>query len=551
MFLSGVAVGCGQSQQPAPHEPEKSPTHSSAAEELPPPSESAASTSSALYVQHCAACHGDQGDGRGIASRFLFPKPRDFRAGRFRLVSTTNGVPTEADLQDVLKRGMPGSAMISWAHLSESDLQLLVEQVREFRSQGALDIERSLAADSGDELRDEELQEAVDLVTAPGPVIDIPAIGEADATSVARGREIYLTKGCASCHGNEGKGDGQQTMVDAEGLPTRPRDLTRGIFKGNSDPSSVYLRLALGMPGTPMPSSQGLVHDQIADLAHYILSMSDEASRQATVLNRQRLRAVAVASLPAGVDAQEWNDIEPAAINMAPLWWRDDADPGLEVRAAHDGKSLVVRLSWNDATPDRAATKSEAFKDAAAVELYRGASEPFVGMGALVAPVDVWMWDADHDSSPTDVEDANPNIAVDIYPFTESLVETAEYKRPGTATSEQVALALPAKAVGNQIVPAEGRSAGTALVAGGPGSMTFRLPTNQHVEAHGEWRDGKWVVVFSRAMTMPGEQDGVSLAPGDRVSAAFAIWDGSHRDRNGQKLITIWQDLELENSHVH
>ena len=47
-----------------------------------------------LYKTHCSTCHGDKGDGVSVASRFLFPKPRNFRGGRFRLVSTENAVPT-------------------------------------------------------------------------------------------------------------------------------------------------------------------------------------------------------------------------------------------------------------------------------------------------------------------------------------------------------------------------------------------------------------------------------------------------------------------------
>ena len=78
----------------------------------------AGAESRTLYLQHCAACHGEQGDGQGIAAKFLFPKPRDFRAGRFRLVNTTNGIPTSDDLKNVLQRGMPGSAMLPWAHMA-------------------------------------------------------------------------------------------------------------------------------------------------------------------------------------------------------------------------------------------------------------------------------------------------------------------------------------------------------------------------------------------------------------------------------------------------
>lgn len=72
-----------------------------------------------LYLQHCAACHGEQGAGDGIAARFLFPKPRDFRLGKYRVVSTTNRIPSREDLDAVLVRGMPGSSMPPWRHLSK------------------------------------------------------------------------------------------------------------------------------------------------------------------------------------------------------------------------------------------------------------------------------------------------------------------------------------------------------------------------------------------------------------------------------------------------
>src|SRR5262245_34339429 len=37
-----------------------------------------------LFDNHCAACHGEKGDGNGPAARFLYPKPRDFTEGKFR-----------------------------------------------------------------------------------------------------------------------------------------------------------------------------------------------------------------------------------------------------------------------------------------------------------------------------------------------------------------------------------------------------------------------------------------------------------------------------------
>jgi complex iron-sulfur molybdoenzyme family reductase subunit gamma len=74
--------------------------------------------------------------------------------------------------------------------------------------------------------------------------------------------------------------------------------------------------------------------------------------------------------------------------------------------------------------------------------------------------------------------------------------------------------------------------------------VTFRIPANALVEARGEWQDGRWAVVMTRPLAID-PNGGVSLAPGARASMALAVWDGSKRDRDGKKLVTIWQDLLL------
>src|SRR5262249_3196497 len=79
-----------------------------------------------LFERHCAACHGEKGDGNGVAARFLNPKPRDFTKPSFRLVTTTNLKPSDDDLMNVITRGMPGSAMFPFAHLDQKERQALV-----------------------------------------------------------------------------------------------------------------------------------------------------------------------------------------------------------------------------------------------------------------------------------------------------------------------------------------------------------------------------------------------------------------------------------------
>ena len=438
--------------------------------------------------------------------------------------------------------------MPPWPKLTESERALLVAEVQRLHREGSREqFIAQLKQDTGEETPEVDQQELDDFIksrTVPGGISVTPNIGEPDAPAVARGKGLYTKLGCASCHGNEGKGDGQQTMVDIEGLPTRPRDLTLGIYKGGHDAASVYRRIALGMPGTPMPSSANLKPEQTVDLVHFIRSLSDEATRQAAILNRERLIAKYVAVVPESADPAAWKDMPAAALRMMPLWWRNDANPGLTVQAAHDGRTIVFRLQWNDTLANQQAARSEAFRDAAALQLHRGGVEPFLGMGDAKTPVDIWMWDAARQGGLADVEAVHPRAVVDHFPFSEGAVATAEFDRTGAKTESQPDVAFPARAAGNPV--ATRKAGGSSLTVGGPGSVTFRVPTSQLVEARGQWSSGHWTVVMKRSLTVKNLDDGIGLEPGSTASIAFAIWEGGLRDRNGQKLVTIWQDLTLE-----
>ncbi len=98
----------------------------------PPASSQLIAAGKALYGQQCAACHGNTGRGDGEAAYLLYPKPRDFVAARYRLVSTWDRVPTDQDLFDTISRGMPGSAMPSWEHLTTEQRWGLVYYIKSF-----------------------------------------------------------------------------------------------------------------------------------------------------------------------------------------------------------------------------------------------------------------------------------------------------------------------------------------------------------------------------------------------------------------------------------
>jgi DMSO reductase family type II enzyme heme b subunit len=532
-----------------PNDPTSAPAVDATASAAPPVE------GSELFARHCAACHGKRGDGQGLAVAFLFPKPRNLRAASFRLVSTDNNVPTREDLHAVLMRGMPGSSMPPWAHLSQQERDALVEEIMSIRREGLKEsyIQR-LKDDEGltdDDIADESVQQEIDQYvddfTTPGQSTPVPAVTSPTAGSLARGKEAYAKFACVSCHGETGRGDGVQEMFDEEQTLTSPRDFTLGIFKGNHDPASLYRRIAYGMPGTPMPSSSAMTPEQMMDLAHYILSLSTEAQRQAAIPERMTIVAKRVKALPSSGGDEHWANSEPVHLQMTPLWWRNDAPFGLTVQAVHDGTTIALRLAWNDSSAEYHASRTESFEDGVALELYRGAAEPFLGMGDQSSPVDVWFWDADRQTALAADDAQYPNKVVDVYPFSESAVDSAELNRPGARMADQPDISLPARATGNPIVPAgSDESGGTALHAAGPRTVTFRVAQSQIVHANGRWRDGRWAVVMTRPMQVSSPNDGVSLEPGARASVAFAVWDGSHRDRNGQKSVTIWQVLEIE-----
>jgi mono/diheme cytochrome c family protein len=495
-----------------------------------------------LYTHYCAACHGETGDGNGPAAKFLNPKPRNFRDHSFRLVTTLNLVPSDEDLLRVIDRGMPGSAMFPFAHLPEVERKLLVAHVRQLFGQGMEAKLRQAAADFGEEPDPDELAAALTERTTPGELLTVPERPRADAASLERARIEYL-KTCASCHGETGRGDGVQEQKDEAGLAIRPRDFTRGIFKGGGEPDQLYARIALGVPGTPMPASPALSPEQVGDMVNYVLAMAGQARPERVEHKRTRLIARKVnGALPEAIPGAAWANVVATPIVASPLWWRD-ADPGLTVQAIHDGRSLAIRLAWTDASANDQAVRVQDFPDMAALQLFQGPREPFLGMGAEGALVDLWLWNSAAQGDLAgyrDVDTVYPNMAVDHYLF----------ERPGEGprrhpTDRQPKDFLAAWAAGNQRSDPTHLLVGSALQAKGFGSLTLRPRPSQRVVAVGRRLEDGWEVVLRRPLKVE-EREGLALAPGGRAAIAFALWDGAFFDRAGQKLVSIWHDLELE-----
>ena len=73
------------------------------------------------------------------------------------------------------------------------------------------------------------------------------------------------------------------------------------------------------------------------------------------------------------------------------------------------------------------------------------------------------------------------------------------------------------------------------------GFSTLTTQANQDVEGSGNWSNNRWVVVFKRTLTTDDSND-TQFTEG-KTPIAFAVWNGSNKERNGQKGVTHFHEL--------
>jgi len=108
----------------------------------------------------------------------------------------------------------------------------------------------------------------------------VPRVDELVVPSIAAGRDVYLSNGCAGCHGPDGHGDGPI----ASSLMPPPRDFrSNSPFRNGSTVSDIAQTLATGIPnGGQMPLFAHLADAERRALALYVLSLRRPLSEDTT-----------------------------------------------------------------------------------------------------------------------------------------------------------------------------------------------------------------------------------------------------------------------------
>ena len=203
--------------------------------------------------------------------------------------------------------------------------------------------------------------------------------------------------------------------------------------------------------------------------------------------------------------ARSWFPLEGQVIHKSR--WFAPAVAGVWVQALHDGKTLALRVSWDDRTesPDTAwlkfeqriletvtgddsspGPKAEPWPDQLAVQFPRhlpqGMERPYFLMGATTDPVYQWRWTS----------------------------------RPRRAFA--------------------GLARGIERFDTLPGA-----PAGEATYEHGEWR-----LVLTRALATPDTANEVQLEAGRAIPMAFFAWDGSSGEHGSRMAVSTWYFLALD-----
>ena len=227
----------------------------------------------ALFQQHCSLCHGPYGRGNGPATRQWYSGnyPRNFWYGKFKNRSTEYGsVPTDSDLYRSLTRGMYGSTMPPFGHLSEQDRWSLVQFIKTLASY--YDDFEPAVANAFDPKNGRLADQPMDAGSEPPVTFQ----------SVTRGRILFIEQGCATCHQEKkskpiglGRREGNFDWSDEMNRPIQhSRDLTTGIFRAGAAGSDLFRAISGGPNLGPMPSYGNLPAKDRWALVHYVRSVS-------------------------------------------------------------------------------------------------------------------------------------------------------------------------------------------------------------------------------------------------------------------------------------
>ena len=538
-----------------------------------------------VYDKWCGHCHGDQGDGNGVAASRLKPKPRDFTSGKYKIRMTTTGnIPLDSDLNRAIRKGLYGTSMPAFppAYLSDAEVEAVVQYIKSFSPW----------------FEDPERQNP-ETITIPEP----PPYDEESARTT--GRQVYEETGCARCHGEEGRGDGPSapTLVDDWGDHIKVADLTKPwTFRGGGTREDIFRSMSTGFYGTPMPgfhNNLGATPEESQEkmwaIVDYMLSLAGGPQEEGDNPYVNLLRSVPfddAIDLEAG--AEMFADAPAATFPI----FGQIVEPGrnfypsaveVTAQAIHNDRDIAFRLTWNDMraetgganAPDLPAPEwddhlvetgeasggegeGDFWGDEAADEGGEGEGD-FWGDEAAdeggEGEGDFWGEEAADEGGEGDFwgeEAADEGGGDDFWGEGDEAEAAPLSGTPDTEFSDAIALQFPltkpegvrqpyfmfgdaTNPVDLWFVDLAKPDKGTRYEGRGSSALSV-AEGGEEIETLASYDNGEWSVIFKRRR----KSGGLSFEESEFVPMAFSVWDGFNRERGNRRGLSSWYQVYVE-----
>ena len=452
-----------------------------------------------IYLKKCAFCHGNKGKGDGPSAEYSLPQPRNFTKGHIKIRSTSFGkIPTDEDLFNAITRGMQGTTMPGWEHLSKSDRNSLVLYIKSLSKKFA---------------KFEKRGKKHKIVTIPKP----PKITQ---EGIERGKKSFLIN-CSGCHGVKGRGDGVTTarIVDYSSNAIWPRNLSEPWnFRRGSSRKDIFMTLRTGLSTTAMPkfSPRVFKDKEIWDIVDFVRTLgADKKPQVKTVIKATKVKE----ALPIDPKSEFWNKLKPIYI---PLGGQVLQKPklyfpivrSLMVRAIYNDDEIAFKVGWDDPSFDPALKEqikmetsppppipehlkgikedepidpvTPEYPDALALQFSSNKEtvKPYFLNGDSDHPVNLWKWDS-------------------------SKNEASEWNATGL------------KNWNRQDSP------------------------SQKVAIQSSYEYGRYSLVLKRKLKTNDKKLNIQFDVGETIPIAFNVWDGYSGDTGTKKSISSWFELQL------